>query len=264
LIASSLGIRWLAALSNKDRRAIATFVAIQFARTRAARDYVRSMNRRAVEALAAKGITTEHLPGMRILSDPEIQELWLRLLAEAPETYAPHFADKHWHLTTAADGNPFYLGDNPVVLENPFNKSSYGSLGIASPGICIYIPLSPTLCLSMIDVGVVEQLRTMHMQAVRKHKRLTKRLQRQISLGQAADGAPAAVNDMAQSRRAMDAQILPLLQGRASPASPEVTMRINSLQVMYGNRWITCSRDHFQLARQMISDDNRYRTNMRD
>jgi hypothetical protein len=62
----------------------------------------------------------------------------------------------------------------------------------------------------------------------------------------------------------MDARVLPLLQGRAGPATPEVTMRINSLQVMYANRWITCSRDHFQLVRRMISDDERYRRTMRD
>jgi hypothetical protein len=72
----------------------------------------------------------------------------------------------------------------------------------------------------MIDAEVVDQLRTMHMQAVRSHKRFTKRLQRQIRLDQAADGAPDAINDMARSRRAMDARVLPSFRAAPAPLPP--------------------------------------------
>jgi len=229
--------RALSGITKEDRFTLSAFLAVQFVRTQAARDYIQTLNRTVLSELIAKGIGPDQFEGMRELSDDEIKEMFLQTLSDAPANFAPHFFSKHWYLTSSRTNDPFYLGDHPVVLENPFNKSSYGAMGLASPGICIYLPLSPTLCLGLLDRAVLMQVRERRDLAVKTSKKVIKRLDRLSRVTKAVEHARALEN-ISSDRRKMDAHILPMINGLPTPYDSQVVMRINSLQVIYAGRWV--------------------------
>lgn len=49
-----------------------------------------------------------------------------------------------------------WLSDNPVILNNSF---PYGRIGLAAPGIEIYLPISPIRCLALFCPSIAEQIR---------------------------------------------------------------------------------------------------------
>src|SRR5690606_29631683 len=93
-----------------------------------------------------------------------------------PEAFGPHLYSKHWFLSAATVEDPFHLGDHPVVRENEFGSRSL--IGLASPGIALYFPLSPTLCLCMLDPVVIQQIVDGRRESKRLAKRSTKLLRR--------------------------------------------------------------------------------------
>ena len=61
----------------------------------------------------------------------------------------PYILDKSWLLFKTPIIRPFYISDNPVVMQNKQYHNSPGSLGIAVPGIEVYLPISKTLVLGL-------------------------------------------------------------------------------------------------------------------
>lgn len=115
------------------------------------------MNEGVAEELRKRGIDPSQVSNFKMLSDEEIKVFSMQMLAEAPQKYGPHFFSKYWHPIAAMADDPFHLGDHPVVLDNDFDRGR-GSLGLASPGVTIYLPLTPTLCLAMTDAALVGNL----------------------------------------------------------------------------------------------------------
>jgi hypothetical protein len=70
--------RALSGITQEDRFTVSAFLAVQFVRTQAARDYIRTLNRTVLSALIAKGIGPDQFEGMRALSDDEIKEMSLQ------------------------------------------------------------------------------------------------------------------------------------------------------------------------------------------
>jgi uncharacterized protein DUF4238 len=130
---------------------------VQLLRTQAFRDRIKHLNEGVAGAQRKSGIDPAEVSNFKMLSEHEIKAFSMGMLAEAPQKYGLHFLTKHWHLAGATLDDPFHLGDHPVVLDNDFARGR-GSLGLASPGVTIYLPLSPTLCLAMTDPGLLEEL----------------------------------------------------------------------------------------------------------
>lgn len=134
-----------------DRAAICHFAAVQFARTAAFRNRMRDAFTQMHDALDKKmtalgNVDTLDL-GALCLSDPEQRELACQQVLEAPQKFAEHFATKAWVLLATMPDHPFVIGDNPVALHNTRSFPLGGNLGLAVPGIEIYLPLSPTRAL---------------------------------------------------------------------------------------------------------------------
>ncbi len=69
----------------------------------------------------------------------------------------PLVRDLCWKLLINETGQPFITSDHPVVLYNQFlePRKTYGSnVGLASKGLEIFLPLSPTLTLILFDKDV--------------------------------------------------------------------------------------------------------------
>ena len=72
-------------------------------------------------------------------------------------SHIKHLLSKAWYLLETRPEHPFYVSDNPVVLENRNDFGVYGNIGLAVPGIQIYLPLSSTLMLAMYCPSIREQ-----------------------------------------------------------------------------------------------------------
>ncbi|UVE50592.1 DUF4238 domain-containing protein [Haloferax larsenii] len=57
----------------------------------------------------------------------------------------------YWAILENDTDIPLWTSDNPVAKTNEYDLSPYGSLGLHSPGIQIYFPLSPDSVLALFD-----------------------------------------------------------------------------------------------------------------
>jgi hypothetical protein len=249
--------RSILGISLEDRAKISIFAAAQFARTQAFVENVQEGSEGIVNALRRRGFDPTQVDGFSEPSDDQSRVLALSLLSDAPKSFAPHFLSKTWYLIEGVDEDPFHLGDNPIVRENPFGAG----IGLACPGVTIYLPLSPTLCLVMTDAGTIAHLLRGLNAAEKQLRRLEKRAKRQ------SRPPPADVVATIQAQRKNIAQncveARAMKGERILPYNSEFVMRANSLQMKFASRWVISSRDDFNLPRRMLSDDERYRRGVR-
>jgi hypothetical protein len=247
--------RSLQATSEDDRAILAAFFAVQMVRTRAFREKIKSMNEGIADVLMKRGIDPVEVPNFKLPSDEEIKDLSLDILSEAPGKYGPYFIDKYWYLIEATEEDPFHLGDHPVVLDNDFVRGAPGGLGLASPGVAIYFPLCPTLCLCMVDQAAMDALFEGRQEAIRHYDEMhASRLVRRPT--------PEYFGILEEMRTTLDkilAMIEPFEKGTPTGYNPETVMRANSLQMIHATRWIVSSRPDLSLPKIMIADDENFR-----
>jgi len=240
----------LAELTKDDRSHIAAFCAVQFVRTQAFRDRVKELNEGVAEALRKRGINPVEVENFKTLSNDEIKAFSMEMLADAPQTYGVHFLSKYWHFVGTTIDDPFHLGDHPVVLDNDVARGR-GSLGLASPGVTIYLPLSPTLCLAMSDPALIEEL----FEGARKERAGYEEWENRISGRHLQTEWAAFFEKMKENHNQVRQHMQSLEDGTPSSYHPQVVMRVNSLQMLYAGRWIVSSKPDFSLPLRMIADD---------
>lgn len=242
--------RKLAELSKEDRFTIASFCAVQLLRTQAFRDRIKDLNEGVADALRKRGIDPAEVSNFKMLSEDEIKAFSMGMLAEAPQKYGLHFLTKHWHLIGAALDDPFHLGDHPLVLDNDVARGR-GSLGLASPGVTIYLPLSPTLCLAMTDPGLLEEL----FKGARKVRAGYEEWKTKMAAVDPTARGTAFLEMLKENHDRVNQQIERFEAGTPSAYHPQIVMRVNSLQMLYAGRWIVSSKADFSLPLKMIADD---------
>lgn len=227
-----------ACLSNEERSLMAAFLAIQFLRTRAFRMQWSDLPRLLREKL--ERLNERVAPGSQaeqLITDPSENDIKIettKMLLSAPETYGPHFFDKTWFLAGTTPSQPFWLGDNPISLQNATDMSPYGNLGLAVKGIEIYFPLSSTRALAMWCGSLSEEIS----QAARTLR---------SPIGQSIaktlkDAAGILAIDEALS------------SGGVLLYKPDNVVNFNALQVSRSERYVVSSNNDFGLAERMIGD----------
>jgi|GEM_PF-1196065 len=240
----------LPALTKGDRFTIASFCAVQLLRTQGFRDRIKDLTEGVAEALRKRGIEPSEVSNFKMLSEEEIKAFSMDMLAEAPRKYGPYFISKYWHLIGSTFDDPFHVGDHPVVLDNDFGRGP-GSLGLASPGVTIYLPLTPTLCLAMTDPALMEEL----FEGARRVRDGYEEFESRIASGALPAGAGALLTQMKEDRDRVNEEIEPMDAGTPSAHNPQVVTRVNSLQMLYASRWIVSSKPDFSLPLKMLADD---------
>ncbi|MGE9641640.1 DUF4238 domain-containing protein, partial [Escherichia coli] len=87
--------------------------------------------------LAAMGATEEQAGETLGLSPGgDTRDIFLRQLVQQV-SHIKHLLSKDWYLLETRPEHPFYVSDNPVVLENRNDFGVYGNIGLAVPGIQI-------------------------------------------------------------------------------------------------------------------------------
>ncbi len=137
-----------------------------------------------------------------------------------------------------SDGSvPFWIGDNPVVLDNTINPGDRlrSNLGLGVPGIEVYLPISSELVLAhmcpsiaTVSAAMGEEARRMGFIYARAHSYLQ-----------------ALMNSS------------PILVGK------DDIENLNRLELVYAERWVYSSTNNFENAREILEENPRFRTGPR-
>jgi Protein of unknown function (DUF4238) len=248
--------RTLQDLADPERQAIARFCAVQLVRTQGFRQQMLDTHEAFRDALEKRGLDIGRQPNLAMPSEEEIKISSFRMLINAPQTFGPHFLVKHWHLIGSTTEDPFHLGDHPVVVDSNSSITGHRESGLASPGVSIYLPLCPTLCLVMTDPPLVFSLFQGASAVTRTYKEIVKAMSRR-------ELTPEMVADYKANKKIRDdviRDVKPMQLGIPSPYNRQVTLRANALQMFYASRWIISSRPDFSTPKLMIADSEEFRT----
>ncbi|WP_407437637.1 DUF4238 domain-containing protein [Lelliottia sp.] len=245
VIAGLLRHKDIRQLTADDRYKLAVFVAVQRARTFGELERISGIMSVLVNKMAAIGATEEQAgETLGLSAGGDTKDVFLRQLVHQV-SHIDHLLNKDWYLIETKPEHPFYVSDNPVVLENRNDFGPYGNIGLAVPGIQIYLPLSSTLMLAMYCPSIRGKM-------VRDKQNLQQLLARSPHL------IPRHMRpfDMLEHvNRHIDYLLIPL--------SAENVMYYNSLQVEYAEQYVFSRENEFSLVEKMLGDDERFRTGPR-
>lgn len=239
-------------------------MAFQFLRTKAHRDRWQDLENMTREVVEASGGRMEDVQGWedwKPSTEDDLKRHHLINIKNGLGEYAQIIGQKDFLLAEATPVRGFYLGDNPVCLSNSRDFGPYGNLGLALPGIEIYLPLSSNLLLCAWCPTILDELRRGHEQG--KARRRTEVL---ASL-------TAGKIDAAQMKKLLD-QIRPAeewietllrnaAEGRPIESDDDNMDYCNSLQTSYAYRYLVCQQGDFDLAKRHNTEFPQFRKGRR-
>ncbi|MDU8534019.1 DUF4238 domain-containing protein [Pseudomonas syringae pv. actinidiae] len=222
------------ALEYEQKQTLASFLAVQLTRTKTFReewDSLPKMLRAHFEHTRDKAAPGSHAEAfLRDIPKNDLKEQTTIHVLKAPSIYADQFLTKDWVLVATSTEYPFLLGDNPLTRQNSNDQGHRGNLGLTSPGVEISLPLSSTRALAMLCPTLTNAVH---------------RCARSVSNELKGD-----VNDPG----GFVAMSNTLSSGRPLQYSAANVENLNSLQIVWSERYIFSSSNDFDLARAMIKD----------
>lgn len=226
----------LLVLSSDERAQLCIFFSIQFTRTRWFYEHFLSIPKILDKKLRQSGENDEFLKGiehyLRNPSDNEAKMQFTKMISEAPQNYAVHFANKTWVFIKTDRKYPFVIGDNPLALHNTIDMKPYGNIGLAVRGIEIYFPLSPTRALALWCPSHEEMFR------------------QTLSM-------PTQLHPLDLSL--IEETVIAIQNGQPLMYRPDNVLNFNSLQILHAERYVFSNIGEFSLCRMMIAKDDRIR-----
>ncbi|HYD67026.1 DUF4238 domain-containing protein [Azospirillum sp.] len=249
----------LAVLGEREKAVVSLFVALQMLRTPHAREQLLHVNSLLSQKLKEMGVED---PVREVEGFEEIDQARAAKIANImllhPTEFANIISGKAWFLMRAASGCHFYIGDNPVARQNVWNENSLrGTLGLRSQGIEVYLPITASLTLCMFCEKMYSELVDLYESATR----VVRNYQAASVLGV----RPPPLEDAIRARRAEELAksikptIVAIETGCAVEASKDNVENLNSLQVIYAERYVMASRSDSELADNMVKSDSTLR-----
>jgi len=224
----------------ETRTRLAVFVSVQNLRTDAARQQYRHLGeslRQAIEHRGGPGAAAF----MPYSTPEESYAQAIKMIPSLSRSAASHILQKSWILYSTTSRHPFYISDNPVTLDNTLNQHELkGTLGLAVPGIEIYLPVSDTLCMGFLCPTIEAKLRD--------------------SLARAeALGVPAPGLDLCHLRSFANA-----FNGHGEHViDPQNVLHHNSLQVVNAGRYVFSRTQNFRLVSEIVTAQPEMKTGPR-
>jgi Protein of unknown function (DUF4238) len=167
--------RSLANLSQAEQTWLLMFCTVQFMRTQSVREQLERLQKGVENHIRQMGLDPAEVDGCRPMSKADIKAATMQNLAASLRTHPAILASKVWFLLEANADAVFLIGDHPMTLHNDRQFGPYGNLGIAVPGIQIYLPITPTLTLAMWDDSILEERGIACLQSFQVHLSLLRR-----------------------------------------------------------------------------------------
>jgi hypothetical protein len=261
IISRIVGLRRIK-LNEAELVTLAFFVALMHIRTTGLRKQIEDLtkNIRGVVASNFGGQSEALLAIDRAMAPDAIKLQALGLMVRSAREFAPLIATKTLVLFADPRGN-LIIGDTPVVLHNDRDFGPYGNIGLAVPGIKIYLPLSPNLVLGFLCPSIIEEWE--------KQAKAVEQQKAQVA-GLALVGAPEVATKAKQALPQFEAAsakakklIADVSLGNPVDSSDENVSFLNSLQVGSSERYVASARGNFDLVERMIRDRQQHRRGRR-
>ena len=225
LIQTIVSDRQLPALSPEGRDALAQFGVAQMLRSKNHRAIYDQMGS-IIRKLAEKEGTPEFKAWVGLADLAGDKQALLIHLKEDILRLSPYLTQKDWVLFYSTASDPLLIGDSPLIRTNTLNRSELqGTIGLASPGVEIYLPLSPTLVLGFMCPTIGEMMR-------------------------------ALVNKLGKAEAKLASSYIAALESRARLAlEPPNIDFMNSQQVIASERFVYSGSNDFALVREMLESD---------
>src|SRR5581483_5561085 len=128
------------------RTRIAFFVAVQMVRTKAYRLQSIDLTQSISKEIEKRGGWVPATTQAFVFDRGQAEAASIKNIPHLARNAAPLIFSKSWILYSTTSADPFFIGDNPVTLDNStYGPDVPGSLGLASTGVEICMPLSSTL-----------------------------------------------------------------------------------------------------------------------
>lgn len=161
----------LSSITTKQKTDFFLFMGTQFLRTVDTRYMLDQMSTGLFERLFGE-------KGMNIIPDNvkarfaenSLKKIQIEMLVEAVPKIALILSKKTWVIRENTTETLLWTSDNPIALHNDHDLGGFGNMGILSPGIEIYFPLTPNLILLSYDptiTGITTD--SMDSEHVRRH-----------------------------------------------------------------------------------------------
>ncbi len=219
LLNTVINDRSLKGLTSQDRVALTEVAVAQIVRTKMARTTMRSFAEQFAVVLQEAGIEPKEVDGFSIPTEQEVRRAALSSFLDI-QKHVDALRAKRQILIHATGSETFWISDNPVVLHNTF---PYGELGLASPGIEIYFPISSELALGFFCPSI------------------------KLKIQQALSLKPAGFDLQKYTEIYRGFQT-----GDSISFGKETVPFLNSLQVTRSSRFLYASKNDFDYARQIL------------
>ena len=231
----------LASVSSDEREILDFFAALQMQRTVHPREVMTQLTEMLREKLARLGHDGPEIEDFASGGVDEADARAQELLASAIASTV-HFANKDLLILEWGGESAKFIGDNPIAKQNHRSFGLYGNLGIAQPGIEIYLPISASLTLNWMCPSFRESMASTAETAQRIGNEDESLRERVAALSQRPTMFLKAVET-----------------GVAYPIEPANLENLNALQVRFSERFVFAQADDFELIRRMLRDHADYR-----
>jgi hypothetical protein len=234
--------------SPQEKADLAFLIAFQMLRTKAARARFQEMEATLKDKTEAMGHRLEDISGWEPQTEDTVKRATLMAIRQALPTYAQIIALKEFRLAEAAPGRSFYLGDNPVSLHNARTFGPYGNLGLAVPGIEIYLPLSSNLMLCASCPSIMAEVQKSYDD---NKQEITSLLLGHVMAGKiSANTMKTEMESWRESLKPATEFIDAATSGMPISSDMEHMDFYNSLQTANSYRYVVCQQSDFDLARR--------------
>jgi Protein of unknown function (DUF4238) len=247
-------------LSEEEVVTLAFFVALMQTRTTGFRKQIEGLTN-DIRELVASNFQSEALSEIdRSMAPNAIKLLALGFMVNSAYKFAPLIVAKTLVLFSDRRSS-LIIGDTPIVFHNDRDFGPYGNIGLAVPGIQIYLPLSADLALGFLCPSIIEEWE--------KQARTVEQQKAQVA-GLAIVGAPEVARRAKQilaQFEAASAKAKKLAEdvrlGNSVECSVENVSFLNSLQIGFAERYVASATGNFDLVERMIEDREEHRRGRR-
>lgn len=252
--------RHLGALSPTEKEFISFFLAAQLLRAKNAREVHRKLNADIAEKIRRMRGDPQRVRGYRPFANEEDLKLFhLHVLEKGvPKISRLLLATKCWILCQTDAKKPFWISDNPIVRHNEQDFGPYDNLGLAVPGLELYVPLSSTLLLGLW----CPTRRAKYVDPVYERDRIIRSF---TATWRTSPHYRPAIDDvilrhcfgaeLREPRRLVRA----VEEGAPLESTPENLVFYNWLQLRWAERQVYSCDGNFDLAREILAKDPEYR-----
>ena len=225
----------LANISREEKVTLANFIHVQKMRVKNFKEELFHMGERFSQELQKRGIDPDNVQNFHPMDENEVTKMMNRVILSGAD-FLHNYLNKAWLLLEAPAKNPFYISDNPISMQNHRYMGLKGNIGLAVPGIEIYFPISNELTLALLCKS--------HEKNFREAKRMNEQLEK---------SHPELLESI-DEEFVKDEYVESIDKGTPFECRPLIIKNLNSLQVIYAERFIFSSKRNFSLAEEMIEE----------